>query len=266
MKQRILTALILVPVVLFLVFATNPLPVFLLGSLCAFLSFYELGKLCGVKSPWLVPIFATLALMTAMLIAKDHYHNTTDRFVGWLGSFFVLGVGGLMVVLKNPRPIKFLAPGLLWIGMPIFSLVSLHYSVEKVQQWYPNPLLMALIPVWAGDTFAILFGKKFGKRLLAPEISPNKTVEGSFAYLAGCLVAAVVTASLIGLTERQGVVIGLAAGILGQAGDLLESAIKRAIGVKDSGSLLPGHGGLLDRIDSMLLPAIPITALILFYR
>jgi phosphatidate cytidylyltransferase len=84
--------------------------------------------------------------------------------------------------------------------------------------------------------------------------------------LSGCVAASYALAPSIGLNWRQGILIGLVGGVLGQYGDLLESAIKRVFDAKDSGWIMPGHGGLLDRLDSILLPALPIAALILFYR
>jgi phosphatidate cytidylyltransferase len=118
-----------------------------------------------------------------------------------------------------------------------------------------------LVPLWIGDSLAIFAGRAFGKHLLAPKISPKKTIEGGIANLLGCISGGIGVAALIDQPAIVGILVGLATGILGQAGDLLESAMKRSAGVKDSGKLLPGHGGLLDRIDSILLSA-PIVALI----
>ena len=94
-----------------------------------------------------------------------------------------------------------------------------------------------------------------GNTKLAPNISPNKSVEGAVANLAGCLVTATGLCLLFSLPLSVGVALGLSCGILGQAGDLLQSRLKRAASVKDSGQLLPGHGGVLDRLDSLLLSA-----------
>ena len=121
---------------------------------------------------------------------------------------------------------------------------------------------MALVPVWAGDIAAIFAGRAFGKRLLMPKVSPKKTVEGSIANLAAAVLTAWLLGRLLGLPDARSLGAGLAAGTLGQAGDLFESWLKRRAGVKDSGTLLPGHGGVLDRIDSVLFAA-PAVALIL---
>ncbi len=114
-------------------------------------------------------------------------------------------------------------------------------------------LLMGVI--WGMDTAAYAVGKTLGRHKLCPTISPGKTVEGAIA----ALVAAVCVSAALGYWFRlplaHGAILGLAVGIVGQAGDLFESALKRRSGVKDSGSLLPGHGGILDRFDSLLFAA-----------
>jgi phosphatidate cytidylyltransferase len=115
-------------------------------------------------------------------------------------------------------------------------------------------LLMLLLVTWLGEAAAYLAGTTLGRRALAPALSPRKTVEGA--------VAQVVVSALAGLLAHawfhpslgavQGLALGALLGVVGQAGDLAESAIKRSLGAKDSGALLPGHGGMLDRIDSLL--------------
>jgi len=121
---------------------------------------------------------------------------------------------------------------------------------------------MAIVPLWGGDTAGIFVGKAFGRRLLAPKISPKKTVEGAIANLFACPLVSIPLGLAIGLSWEAGAACGLAAGTFGQLGDLFESYVKRQAGVKDSGSLLPGHGGLLDRVDSLLFTA-PIVFAIL---
>jgi phosphatidate cytidylyltransferase len=112
--------------------------------------------------------------------------------------------------------------------------------------------------VMAGDTTAYFVGRRFGFRKLAPKISPGKTIAGAWGYLAGAVVTGLAVATIFfdqfSWTEMFG--LALMVGILGQVGDLFESWIKRVFDVKDSGTLLPGHGGILDRLDSLIFPAV----------
>ena len=148
----------------------------------------------------------------------------------------------------------------LWVLGPLVSLVELHKAGELAIAWnFHTPLLLVFLPLWAGDTAAIFAGKAFGKHPLAPNISPKKTWEGAIANFAACILAAWGTAVWVGIAPAWGVLIGVITGVLGQTGDLFESWLKRQAGVKDSGNLLPGHGGILDRIDSLLFTAIPTT-------
>jgi phosphatidate cytidylyltransferase len=115
-----------------------------------------------------------------------------------------------------------------------------------------------LAVVMSGDTVAYFIGRRFGKRKLAPRISPAKTVEGAWAYMAGAVISGSAAAVLLlsSWNWAEVVLLSLAVGILGQLGDLFESLVKRAFAVKDASTLLPGHGGLLDRLDSLIFPAV----------
>jgi phosphatidate cytidylyltransferase len=133
------------------------------------------------------------------------------------------------------------------------------FCAYQLRAMSPHWLMFAFILCWAGDTAALYIGKNFGKRKLAPTISPAKTWEGAIAsVVGGVLVGAIYVHFLIPAAALGTVLIaGIAGNIAGQIGDLVESAYKRRVGVKDSGSSLPGHGGWLDRIDSSLL-AVPV--------
>ena len=126
---------------------------------------------------------------------------------------------------------------------------------------------MILISIWICDTFAYTFGKMLGRHKLYEKVSPNKTIEGGVAGLIGAVLTVVIVKifNILPLDWSSAIIMGSAVGILGQIGDLVESWFKRDAGVKDSSALLPGHGGMLDRFDSLLFlsPTILILTLLL---
>jgi phosphatidate cytidylyltransferase len=125
-------------------------------------------------------------------------------------------------------------------------------------------LFLVFAACWATDTAAYGAGRAWGRRKLWPSVSPGKTVEGSIAGLAASAVVVAAFGRLFGLELHSALVLGLLLGVTGQLGDLAESKLKRIAGVKDSGSLLPGHGGVLDRFDSFLVNA-PVAYYYLYY-
>jgi phosphatidate cytidylyltransferase len=143
--------------------------------------------------------------------------------------------------------------GTLYLGYLLPQWTSL-FRLPDGRAW----VLFVLVVIMMGDTCAYFVGRRFGSKKLAPEISPGKTVEGAMGYiagsvLAGCLAGLFLTA---GLPWFELAALSFLLGIVGQIGDLFESWIKRVFAVKDSGTLLPGHGGLLDRLDSLIFPAV----------
>ncbi|MDQ2912177.1 MAG: phosphatidate cytidylyltransferase [Chloroflexota bacterium] len=121
--------------------------------------------------------------------------------------------------------------------------------------WLPVWLLLAIVPTWAADVAAYLVGSAVGRRRIAPSISPGKTVEGTAAGFAACALAALAVGVAFGLPRAPVAIVAIGLGPVCLAGDLLESFVKRRAGVKDSGASLPGHGGLLDRLDSLVAGA-----------
>jgi phosphatidate cytidylyltransferase len=134
----------------------------------------------------------------------------------------------------------------------------LLFGLTRGRAW----VFFVLIVIMVGDSAAYFAGRQWGRKKLAPEISPGKTTEGAAAYVFGSIVAAVASnaAFLQELHILEAAGLGVCLSILGQLGDLFESWIKRVFAVKDSGALLPGHGGLLDRLDSLIFPAVFTTA------
>lgn len=145
--------------------------------------------------------------------------------------------------------------GAAYTGMLLSPLVVVRMSLEPL--WSGVLVLGIFLSVWANDSFAYLIGSKFGKHKLAPRTSPKKSWEGFIAGLASSMIFWALMTFIPGVTMvvPQALVFGLACGLMGVLGDLAESRIKRNSGCKDSGTLMPGHGGLLDRCDSLFLAA-----------
>jgi phosphatidate cytidylyltransferase len=125
-----------------------------------------------------------------------------------------------------------------------------------VGQWTADKaawlVMFVFLSTWACDTFAYFIGRKWGKKKLIPRLSPGKSVEGSIAGFAGSTIIALLAGTAIHIPIIHSLFLGMIIGVLCQAGDLVESAMKREIGIKDFGAILPGHGGVLDRFDSLL--------------
>ncbi len=120
------------------------------------------------------------------------------------------------------------------------------------------PALLAVLGTWFADTFAFFFGRAFGRTPFAPTISPNKTVEGAIAGIGGGMIAGIALATTMQWSTWYAALAGMVVALAAELGDLVESAIKREARVKDAGSLLPGHGGILDRFDSMLFAGVAV--------
>lgn len=168
------------------------------------------------------------------------------------------------------------AAGTLYLGAPVLAATSLRqmpgasapWIADLIEQvslgWPPAPYgfgwaVAVVLCTWLADTGAYLVGRTFGRRQLAPRISPNKTVEGAIGGLVGASVAGVLCWRAFGLPGGllAGAGVGIVLGVVGQCGDLAESFIKRQAGVKDSGALIPGHGGVFDRVDALFV-AFPV--------
>ncbi len=200
----------------------------LLGTLSVAATFMRVEPpLAPVLAAFLVTLFVT------MLVSRETPASAVDRMLGTLLPVFYLGLtlghlGGLLAI-ENP----------------------------EARERGEDLIALALFAVYCGDTFAYFGGRAFGKHKLAPAISPGKTIEGAICGLIGSMLGA--TLAPLWFFQRlplgHALLIGAILGAAGIFGDLAESLFKRASDVKDSGGLLPGHGGMLDRIDSLLLAA-----------
>jgi phosphatidate cytidylyltransferase len=257
MKQgvaRIVTAVAGIPLVLGLVWLGGW---FFYGLICviALLAMYELVRMMhGIN--WPVSIVWSLILGACVLLRPV----VSDWEAWMLGATLVFAVFQLRT--GPDRWLERMAGTVMGAVYPVLFisfLIDLHWGASD---WLGSSaaftlILMLLCLIWGTDTGAYYTGKTFGKHKLAPSISPNKTWEGSV----GGLALAFGVASLFKLfflpelTWMDAAVLAVLGGVWGQMGDLMESALKRHVGVKDSGAMLPGHGGMLDRFDSLIFTA-----------
>ncbi|HPV03832.1 MAG TPA: phosphatidate cytidylyltransferase [Myxococcota bacterium] len=187
-------------------------------------------------------------------------------------TVFVAGMLGLIVVLLTPHPIEnaghraaMVVTAIVYVGVAgaiCVRMIKVPDEVAMVGRW---AVLTAGVITWLNDTMAYFGGKLFGRSKMYPAISPNKTWAGSISGMIGSIGGVFAIRAIFGIDYPWLPLLGLGivGGVLGQLGDLAESMFKRSAGVKDSGNLLPGHGGMLDRIDAFLFVA-PITWLWLF--
>jgi CDP-diglyceride synthetase len=245
-----------------------------LVTLLALFEYFALGEAIGHRAYrfWT----ATCALMLIFvqwyattwssdnLAELELRHRQAFRFFGGAPAvpetFFVFVLGIAALTMWTRRPLVEALPaagisasGLLLVAFPLSYAVRLH----AVPVRGPQLLLFAMVIIWVGDSAAYFVGRSIGKFKLAPHLSPNKTWEGTVASFLGSLVVAFVFARFMTVPLPHLLSMAAVGNVAGQVGDLLESAYKRSAGIKDSGSILPGHGGVLDRIDALIL-AIPV--------
>lgn len=210
--------------------------------------------------------FSFLGLLPPLaVLTMPVYDNplTPPVIAGMVLGLFILGV----VFAGKPGRLA-IEVASFYVGAPLAAAVLLQQTWPSgygyhAEAWeFRTYILLVLIPLWIGDSAAIFAGKAWGKHPLAPAISPKKTWEGAIANFLGCIIGGIGVGYLLGLPIPQSIACGMVSGVLGQAGDLYESALKRKVGVKDSGAILPGHGGVLDRLDSLLATAIPIALIV----
>jgi phosphatidate cytidylyltransferase len=283
--KRIATAVVLIPVVLGLVLRA-PVPVVAVVAAAVALvtvqEFLKLTESYGVH-PLRLPAYIFVGLFFLLLTASAA--GDTPQVSGWkfligmgfgcaLAPFIFLTIAMRRAELSEGYPAAAASAfAFAYIALPMGMLVQLR------QQWAGAFwILYLLLVVWAGDIFAYFVGRSLGKHLMAPRISPKKTWEGAAASLLASVAIGVVLFNhalqissfflRLGLIERRDGMFGLekpelwpiigltvALNLAAQLGDLVESLIKRGAGVKDSGTILPGHGGMLDRIDALLFAA-----------
>jgi phosphatidate cytidylyltransferase len=275
MLKRFLSSLVGIPLLLLCVFWPGGLPL-LLGttvvSLIALAEFYGACQKQGLRphmglgmgaaalsllalrsapdpsrDQWSSPILTGLILLSLSAeLLRAERAPLRNGGATILGALYAGWLFRYLILLRRRGPALLVAAG-------SHLVPSLPGPVADPGAWV---LFLVMAATWSADTGAYFTGRAFGRRLLAPGISPGKTVEGTLGGLLGAVVvAALLGTQILGLRFPLSLELGALIGVLAPVGDLCESALKRELGIKDFGSLMPGHGGLLDRFDSLLMTA-----------
>ena len=270
---RVWTAAVLIPAVVALVWWGSTWLVAALGGLVALLAlreFFSLGGRLNLQAyRWWTSLCAlwiffqqwSVSAAQSYQVGRNLRLTQSTALVPELPLelvffVFVLGCAATVFALRRPLTdalgdIGISSAGLVFIVLPLSVVVRIH----ALDVLGPKLLLFTLLLVWVGDTLAYFVGHSFGRMPMAAQLSPKKTWEGAAANLLGSAIVGVALFGWLNINAFQTVLMACLANVAGQAGDLLKSAYKRGAGVKDSGTLLPGHGGILDRIDALILAA-----------
>lgn len=262
MKQRIITGVVAAAVFIpFVVYGNWPFTV-LVYALAA-IGLFEILRMKGISIfsiPGIIGVLSLFAILMPKALAGKVLEITSYSKI----EFIMIAALLLLiyaVLMKNHftfDDVAFVLLGAFYVGVGFYYLIETRNAGLQF-------IIYALLVVWATDSGAYFTGRKLGKNKLWPEISPNKTIEG----FVGGIVIAVIFACIMELiypfeaSWMMLIIVTIISSIFGQMGDLVESAIKRHYGVKDSGNILPGHGGILDRFDSLLF-VLPLLNLLHF--
>lgn len=272
MRDRVLTALILIGGMLSAVFLLPSFAWAVFAGLLLFGAAWEWAGLAGYASPQRLMFGVLLSIVglgcafATGILSDNDYSGVVSAAHAGAALFWVVGVP----LWLRDRPQKTSAVLLLLIGALV--LLPSYFALVQLRETHPVTLLLFLATVWIADIAAYFSGRHFGGRKLAPSISPGKTWAGAYGAFVATAVYALLWITLLpqfvpaSLSDLPGgriwmVVCIAALTAVAIIGDLFESVLKRQAGVKDSGNLLPGHGGVLDRIDAVL-PVLPLAALV----
>jgi phosphatidate cytidylyltransferase len=238
--KRIITAAVLIPAVLLAIFSNIPWVLLAFVAVIGLASWYEYANIMALD--WLTLMLGATGGLALLVIPIEHL----------ILPLVIFSLIALTIPFREEDLQAGLArAALMFLGVVyIFGAMMAADYLGLLGKWL---LLFALLINWVGDTGAYYVGRRFGKHKLAPRISPGKSWEGAAASIVfAALFTCIGMHLFLGTDIRKAALFGILGNIAGQIGDLAESAMKRGAGVKDSGTLLPGHGGMLDRVDSAL--------------
>jgi len=251
---RVIVAIVFAPLVLW-IFWNGGYPLFALLALLTLFGQVELFAMPGHELSFAHRLVGYLA---GLGIISDAFYLHSIHVTGILVAAFIV-LFAIEILVSGTNRLKRITFSFLGIAYPaifvsyIFQITQYHYSLFASG----NRLLVVylILAVWIFDTISYFSGMYFGKNPFFPSVSPKKTREGFIGGMAGVTVFGAIMGFSLGLSVIQLIVVSLLAGFAGQAGDLAESIIKRDMGIKDSSHILPGHGGILDRFDSVFFAA-----------
>lgn len=259
MKKRIISALLIIPPVVFIFYLGGPW-LFLLLLAATVAAYNELNNLVANLSPE-VKTFKPLGYAGIFLLLTGFYFHSYTLFIISITFLLLISVVWQLICKYESKFFE-LGVTILCIFYIVWSFGFL-LAIRNLPDGFYLVLLLLLI-IWGTDTGAYFFGLLLGKRKLAPNISPNKTVEGSIGGGIVSVLVSIIFGVSIGFSILLALFIGVIISVTAQLGDLMQSVLKRKANIKDSGELIPGHGGILDRFDSFLLsPAVFYLILIL---
>ncbi len=251
LKTRVLTAVLGIPVLLFFVYLGNYwFTLFIL--LIALLGLKEYNALMK-NDDWRPFELAGYLIIPLLFFAI--YQENPSLLISLLALLFI--TFSLLSVFFYGR-VKYWDSAIAFWGIIYTGGLAGYLVATRMLPGGYYFIIFLLVVIWSNDVFAYLWGSRFGRRLLVPAISPKKTIEGMIAGLLASASAGIVLALFIPdnlISIGMGIRLGFLTGVTGTLGDLTQSALKRSAGVKDSGDLLPGHGGILDRFDSLFFAA-----------
>jgi phosphatidate cytidylyltransferase len=252
---RVLSAAVLAPMALYAAYAGG-WPLLAVIVVAVLLTAIEWGRMTAPSAPTRVTAAVTVAVLAAVMTAEfGHYR------IAWIVLVLSAGVCAMLSRAVATRPAD-AAFGALYIGAPCLALIWLRAAEPGGQMW----TFLVLASAWSADIVAFLAGNLFKGPKLWPQFSPNKTWSGFFGGLIAATLAAAAVAYIWALLRPEqlstikALMVGAFAGLATMAGDLWESMLKRRFGVKDSGGLIPGHGGLLDRVDGLMFALLAVAA------
>jgi phosphatidate cytidylyltransferase len=271
LKKRFITALVGIAVIVPIIWFGEPwftILVAVCGALGTF-EFYRLVSTAKVPPLTYFGIIWTILLIisrnSALQSFVDSYFDTTPLIPLILTSAIILPL--IWLVLRPRKSESFASwvwtiAGIIYIGWLLGYLVSIRGIDSENSEIGRNWVFFALFTTFASDSSAFFIGRAFGKRRLAPLISPGKTWEGAIAGVIGAIIFSLLftlpTPLRINLSWAQAIALGLVVSVMGQLGDLAKSLFKRNMGAKDSSQLMPGHGGFLDRMDSVVFACVVV--------